>query len=394
MISNMEKDPSLSSIYKALATDVLEGKAQIEKGKIGGRFVFKETNIMLNYVLSYYLFEIDNAGFDFEKARNFAEKMRELIASNSPAPGDISFLVLSTLEEWFNINVRDRYFYDTNAEENDKRRATGKHVWSGSENFILRRDMDILSIPQEFIHFSCYVAICHIKYGSSYMSVVTNRIFGYITALGSDLPAKMKKYGSGDMPKELLEYKNATLSCKANDAFATIKFTLKEENEDSYAKVLDFLIQLLKAEFPLSYSIDFRSPEKNYLHIKKLPKKGVNQLFANAIQYPSLHEKIEQYARLSMNEFEWYNNLENENCAMTGTFAVFALGLLGEAYHSLVTDYIKICDGEHQQLHGEFVLAYIEKYGFTEKGLELYTLCEQNIQELPKKLVTLHKKMM
>ena len=26
-----------------------------------------------------------------------------------------------------------------------------------------------------------------------------------------------------------------------------------------------------------------------------------------------------------------------------------------------------MCDDEHQGIHGKFVLAYIEKYGFTEK---------------------------
>ena len=51
-----------------------------------------------------------------------------------------------------------------------------------------------------------------------------------------------------------------------------------------------------------------------------------------------------------------------------------------------------MCDGEHQGIHGEFVLAYIEKYGFTEKGLELYNLCDENIQHMPKKLIALRAK--
>ena len=58
----------------------------------------------------------------------------------------------------------------------------------------------------------------------------------------------------------------------------------------------------------------------------------------------------------------------------------------------LVLDYIKICDDEHQSVHGEFVLAYIEKYGFTEKGIALCNLCEENIQYLPTKLIALKKK--
>ena len=110
------------------------------------------------------------------------------------------------------------------------------------------------------------------------------------------------------------------------------------------------------------------------------------------MRYPNLYPKLENYARLAMNEFEWYHNLENEFCAIPGTFAVFGLGLADENYHQLVCDYLKTCDGEHQSLQGDFVLAYIEKFGFTPRGLELYRLCEKNSQHLPKKLIALYKK--
>ena len=46
--------------------------------------------------------------------------------------------------------------------------------------------------------------------------------------------------------------------------------------------------------------------------------------------HPNLHPAIERYARLAMREFEWYQNLADEACAMPGSFAVFALGLEGE----------------------------------------------------------------
>ena len=40
-----------------------------------------------------------------------------------------------------------------------------------------------------------------------------------------------------------------------------------------------------------------------------------------------------------MREFEWYQNLADEACAMPGTFAVFALGLEGPKWWRLVCDY-------------------------------------------------------
>ena len=194
------------------------------------------------------------------------------------------------------------------------------------------------------------------------------------------------------MPKEIAECKTEEFSCTANDAFATIKISVKNESEESYSKILDYLCNLLEFGFSHSYSIEFKGQNKIYLPIKKLPKKGVNQLFANAISYPKLHDKIERYAKLAMKEFEWYLNLDGEYSAMPGSFAVFALGLYDEKYRKLACDYLSLCDGEHQSIQGEFVLAYVEKFGFTEKGLELYKLCKANIQELPKKLIALYNK--
>ena len=66
--------------------------------------------------------------------------------------------------------------------------------------------------------------------------------------------------------------------------------------------------------------------------------------------------------------FEWYLNLDGEYSAMPGSFAVFALGLYGEKYHKLACDYLSLCDGEHQSIQGEFVLAYIRKIWIHGKG--------------------------
>ena len=91
---------------------------------------------------------------------------------------------------------------------------------------------------------------------------------------------------------------------------------------------------------------------------------GVNQLFACAVQHPNLHPAIERYARLAMREFEWYQNLADEACAMPGSFAVFALGLEGEQWAPLVAEYLDLCDDEHSSLQEKFLHALIRKFGF------------------------------
>ncbi len=377
IFDDWQKDRSLAPWFDACVEAVQDGTARISKTRARHGypqypcFRTQGREILVNAVLEYYLYRLGVEGFDYGKAYDFAERMRRLAG--------FSFEVRYPLSQWVERCLRNPYFHNTGDDR-------------FNQNWVLKTDEAHDFIAEDMLKFACYVAICHIKYGQSFESVTANEIFGFVTALGSDLPVQLKKNGSGTLPKEITEYKDATLSCKANDAFATVKITMKEDGELNYARTIDFLCTLLEADFPRSYSIDFRSPTKTVLPIKGLPKWGVHTLFAGALAYPALHGKIERYARLAMREFEWYTNLEGEKCAMPGTFAVFALGITDEKYHALACDYLTVCDGEHQSLHGDFVLAYIERYGFTERGLELYRLCGENIQHLPKKLAALYKK--
>ena len=142
-----------------------------------------------------------------------------------------------------------------------------------------------------------------------------------------DIVKDLKTNGSGKLPSNIQKRKTKHLTASANDAFATIRITAKDSTEECYDEALDYLCAVLsQEEFPRSYSVEFRGKEKIYLPIPGLPKKGVNQLFACAVQYPSLHPAMERYARLAMREFEWYQNLADEACAMPGTFAVFGGG--------------------------------------------------------------------
>ncbi|MBK9156551.1 MAG: hypothetical protein IPM11_00125 [Micropruina sp.] len=83
-----------------------------------------------------------------------------------------------------------------------------------------------------------------------------------------------------------------------------------------------------------------------------------------------------------MGEFEWYRNLENEHCAMPGTFAVFALGLADPAFSPLVLEYLRLVDGEHQSVHGKFVEIYVAEHGFTPEAIAYLVACVSNIQHL------------
>jgi len=236
---------------------------------------------------------------------------------------------------------------------------------------------------KELLSFLCYLAVSHIKCGPSYASVTANQYFDVVTALGSDEVEKLKKNGTGKLPKELTDYKDSDFTGKANDVFATLNIKLTNETEESYKKALKFVNNLLKSDFPKSYEIVFSSKNKALLPVKGLPKCGQNYLFAGAVQYSNLHSEIAEYSNLAGQKYEWYTNLEDENCAMPSTFAVFALGLESETYFNTLIKYYQTIDEEHQSVQAKFTPVFLEKFGVTQKSIKVYINAILSMQEHP-----------
>ena len=191
--------------------------------------------------------------------------------------------------------------------------------------------------------------------------------------LGSKKAAMYLKEGTGILPNELIHYKDSEVECDANDVFAEISVKIKQESATAYDKALDFIIALLKADFPASYYIKFSSKaSKQFLDIKGIAKSPTHRFFAQALQYEELRPKLVAYAEVAMKEFQWYNDVEEgEKSCMPGSYAVFGLGLIGEEYFPLVSQYFSLLDDEHQMVHKYFVSALIDRYGVNEKSLPL-----------------------
>ena len=191
--------------------------------------------------------------------------------------------------------------------------------------------------------------------------------------LGSKKAAMYLKEGTGILPNDLIHYKDSEVECDANDVFAQISVKIKQESATAYNKALDFIIALLKADFPASYHIKFSSKApKQFLDIKGIAKSPTHRFFAQALQYEELRPKLVAYAEVAMKEFQWYNDVEEgEKSCMPGSYAVFGLGLIGEEYFPLVSQYFSLLDDEHQMVHKYFVSALIDRYGVNEKSLPL-----------------------
>lgn len=304
------------------------------------------TPFLPSQLLERYLSRLPLKDFPYAEAVTFCDALRRLAGWE-----DIRY----QLEQYIEKQVQERCFL----------------VGERDDGFTVFPPCTVLpelraeDVDEGLLRFACHVAVCHTVYGQSFESLTTEHILGLVSQIRPDMVKELKTNGSGKLPPNIQKRKTKHLTASANDAFAIIRITARDSTEECYAEILDYLCAVLSQEgFPRSYSVEFRGKEKLYLPIPGLPKKGVNQLFACAVQHPNLHPAMARYARLAMREFEWYQNLADEACAMPGTFAVFALGLEGERWAPLVTEYLDLCDDEHSSLQGKFLHALIRKFGF------------------------------
>ena len=304
------------------------------------------TPFLPDQLLERYLTSLPLKGFPNEDAVFLCDAMRRLVGWQE---------IRYELEKYIEKQVQERYFLVGE-------RKDGFTVFPPCT---VCPELRVEDVDEGLLHFACYVAVCHTVHGQSFESLTTEHILGLVSQIRPDIVKNLKTNGSGKLPPNIQKRKTKHMTASANDAFATIRITAKDSTEECYDEALDYLCAVLsQEEFPRSYSVEFKGKEKTYLPIPGLPKKGVNQLFACAVQYPNLHPAIERYARLAMREYEWYQNLADEVCAMPGSFAVFALGLEGEQWAPLVTEYLDLCDDEHSSLQEKFLHAFIRKFGF------------------------------
>ena len=365
LIHKPDTDPEVLKHTDQCIQDVLDGTARenhsdyptVVRSQSG-------TPFLPNQLLERYLSRLPLKGFPYEDAVAFCDAMRRLVGWEE---------IRYELEQYIEKQVQERYFVVGERED-------GFTVFLPCTVWPELRPEDV---DDNLLRFACYVAICCTVYGQSFESLTTEHILGLVSQLRPDMVKELKTNGSGKLPPDLQKRKTKHLTASANDAFATIRITAKNSTEECYAEILGYLCAVLEHEdFPRSYSVEFRGKEKIHLSIPGLPKKGVNQLFACAVQHPNLHPAMERYARLAMREYEWYNNLENEACAMPGTFAVFALGLEGPKWWPLVCDYLDLCDDEHSSLQEKFLHAFFKKFGFTVQTMPVLVHGVQSMQNL------------
>ena len=365
LIHKPDTDPEVLAHADRCIQDVLDGTAK--ENHSGFPVVVRnqsETSFLPSQLLERYLSKLPLKGFPYEEAVAFCDALRRLVGWKE---------IDHTLGQYIKHQVQERYFQVGEKED----------CFSAFPPCTVRPELRPEDVDEGLLRFACYVAVCYTVYGASYDSLATGHILGLVSQLRPAMVKELKTGGSGKLPPSIQKRKTKHLTASANDAFATIRITARDCTEGCCDEALSYLVEVLEQpEFPRSYSIEFRGPEKIYLPIPGLPKKGVHQLFACAVRYPRLHVRMENYARLAMQEDEWYNNLSDESCAMPGTFAVFALGLEGPKWWRLMCDYLDRCDDEHSSLQEKFIHTFFKKYGFTAQSLPVLVHGVQSMQNL------------
>ncbi|MFC2693519.1 MAG: DUF6138 family protein, partial [Capnocytophaga gingivalis] len=210
-----------------------------------------------------------------------------------------------------------------------------------SKEYTLKKDLETKNVDQAKLNLFVQQALWNIKHQRYSWDVrfACEDLERAAKELGSEKAAMYLKKGTGNLPENIIHYKDSDIECDANDVFAEISVKIKQESAAAYDKALDFIITLLKTDFQRSYQIKLSSKApKQFLDIKGIAKSSTHRFFAQALQYEELHSKLVTYAEVAMKEFQWYNDVEEgEKSCMPGSYAVFGLGLIGEEYFPLVS---------------------------------------------------------
>ncbi|NEN81877.1 DUF6138 family protein [Paenibacillus elgii] len=348
-IDEAKKERLLNAIASYIQTKLDDGKYPTKP---------LETFFLSRHLLDENLFPEPDAG----RIISVFENILELNKAKKERLAEHRSNIVRALRNWAEETFLPRYF------------EIHKEGWSQAE-YTRKGDIQLEDTEQGPIELLLYAAVSIIKYEPSYSKSTGLAFLERAVELGSARASRYMKEGSGTLAKEDVHLCNELMECKANDVFATVTITIKQEAEESYACALRFICRLLQQGFPKSYQIKLKSSVKQFLPVKGLAKSGTHRFFANAMEYPKLHPLLEEYARAAMEEFEWYADTEGEKCCMPGSYAVFGLGLADRSYFALVEDYMKQVDDEHQSVQNDFTTAFIERYGVNAETIPTLVTC-------------------
>ncbi|MCM3136179.1 DUF6138 family protein [Paenibacillus polysaccharolyticus] len=331
-----------------------------------------ETTFLAKHLLDPVLFPSMDAAWvikQYEQIQTLNKERKEALAEHRHTI--IYALTLwaekQFLPQYFDVKISEYCENEYTLKPDQKLGGLVKYI-NISKDKEMDQDFDLAQAQDEGSHpidLLLYAAVMILRFEPSYSKPRGLKFLELAKQLGSEQADRMLTEGSGAYKPEDTYVKTEQVECQANDVFARITIQIHQKGPGAYQQAIAFIIRLLEQGFPKSYHIKLKSKVKQYLPIKGLAKSDTHRFFANALEYPELYSLLEQYARVAIQEFEFYADTEGEKSGMPGSYAAFGLGLTSEQYFPLIHDYMGQVDDEHQMIQDKFIAAFADKYGVT-----------------------------
>lgn len=235
---------------------------------------------------------------------------------------------------------------------------------------------------QDYLPLIRYYLVSLRKYGASFEYLTVEEMLQLVKQYDEEMHQQLVDYGSGELPPEKQTYQSQFVSCMANDMLATITIQIKVEHEQAYREAMMFINDVLAEDFPHSFAIVYEGEGCELLPVPELPVTSSHHFFAKVLSYPDLRDALVEYSYKAMKRYHFYGDVDDEQAAMPGTFAVFGLGMLGKQYGKLVIDYMCECDGDHSPMPELFAKPYVEKFGLDQETMPVFICTALSMQEL------------
>ena len=167
-----------------------------------------------------------------------------------------------------------------------------------------------------------------------------------------------------------------TIIARAMPWGGEIYLRFKQESEQAYSDALDYLNSLMAKGYSNIFegywlNVYFVAKPEYYPEfariIKQYPGLASNShaFFRKAAMYESLHDKIREFVELTMYQYHYSLDLQDEESSVAGAFAAISLAMTDVKYMDVAIKYANETDGEHEFLASRFSNILAKHWGIT-----------------------------
>ena len=167
-----------------------------------------------------------------------------------------------------------------------------------------------------------------------------------------------------------------TIIARAMPTGGEIYLRFKQESEQAYSDALDYLNSLMAKGYSKIFegywlNVYFVAKPEYYPEfariIKQYPGLASNShaFFRKAAMYESLHDKIREFVELTMYQYHYSLDLQDEESSVAGAFAAISLAMTDVKYMDVAIKYANETDGEHEFLASRFSNILAKHWGIT-----------------------------